>query len=357
VIQVAAGVSPPRTRTKEKSPLPGDNALATGRYFALSTDHVAAPERWEFWRDTVLDRSDADIPADASARGFSASVTGYIGGRAELRDGRSDAVILRRRAARCRQDGGDEILLSALVSIEDRVQYQNNTTAFSVPTGRFLINDLAVPFEIDMARYRSINFRLPRAAVAHAVRAWPGGFSGRLLPESPLASLLFAQLVRLADALPEMDDAARQVALDATADFALATLRLEAQSAPWEEAAHWSGLWLAAERFIERNIDRAELSPDTLARALRCSRTQLYRLFARHDVAVMDHIRDMRLNRCREMLADPDCRLPVAEIASLCGMDNPSAFSRGFRRRFGCSPGELRRQARVGGVTGSPEPG
>jgi AraC-like DNA-binding protein len=336
--------------------LPGDNSLATGRYFALSTDHVAAPERWEFWRDTVLDRSDADIPADVSARGFSAQVTGYIGGRAELRNGRSDAVILRRRAARCRQDGGDEILLSAIVSIEDQIHYQNNSTAFIVPAGRFLINDMAVPFEIGMARYRSINFRLPRAAVAHAVRAWPCGFGGRLLPESPLASLLFTQLVRLADALPEMGDAARQVALDATAGFALATLRLDAHSAPWaapwEEAAHWSGLWLAAERFIERNIDRAELSPDLLARALRCSRTQLYRLFARHDVAVMDHIRDMRLNRCREMLGDPDCRLPVAEIASLCGMDNPSAFSRAFRQRYGCSPGELRRQARRGLDTG-----
>jgi len=336
--------------------LPGDNSLATGRYFALSTDGVAAPERWEFWRDTVLDRSDADIPAEAFSGDFSARIQGYIGGRAELRDGRSDAVILRRRAARCRQDGGDEILLSAIVSIEHQVRYHNNTTAFMVPAGRFLINDMSVPFEIDMARYRSINFRLPRVAVAQAIRAWPGGLGGHLLAESPLTSLLFAQLVRLADALPEMDDAARQVALDATADFALATLRLEARSVPWEEGAHWSGLWLAAERFIERNIDRTELNPDMLARALRCSRTQLYRLFARHDVAVMDHIRDMRLARCREMLADPGCHLPVAEIASLCGMDNPSAFSRGFRRRFDCSPGEMRRQARLGEGSGVPGP-
>jgi AraC family transcriptional activator of tynA and feaB len=334
---------------KETMPVPGENPLSGGQYFELSTEPVAADQRWEFWRDTVLNRSDADI-RPGTPREFSAKVLGYISGRAELRDGRSDAVILRRRATRCRRDGGDEILLSAIVSTDDPARYQNNSTAFKVPAGRFLINDMSVPFEIEMARYRSINFRLPRAAVPRAISARPGDLTGRLLPESALASLLFSQLVRLADALPAMDGAARQMALGATADFALGVLRLEARPDPgatsWDDGAHWSGLWLAAERFIERNLDNAALSPDTLARVLQCSRTQLYRLFARHDVAVMDHIRDMRLNRCRDMLADPACQLPIAEIAALCGMDNPSAFSRGFRRRFGCSPGEMRREAR-----------
>jgi transcriptional regulator GlxA family with amidase domain len=143
-----------------------------------------------------------------------------------------------------------------------------------------------------------------------------------------------------------MDDLARHVALDATADFAIAALRLETRAAPWDDGADRSGLWLAAERFIARHLDRADLGPDLLARALRCSRTQLYRLFARHDVTVMDHIRETRLARCHEMLTDPACKLPIAEIAALCGMDNPSAFSRGFRRRFGRAPGEIRRQGR-----------
>jgi AraC-like DNA-binding protein len=328
--------------------VPADNSPSAGRYFELSTDRVALPEQWEFWRDTVLDRSDADNRTASSARGFSARVLGYIGGRAELRDGRSDAVVLRRRAARCRRDGGDEILLSAIVATDADARYQSDTAAFKVPAGRILINDMTLPFEIELARYRSINFRLPRGVATRAIGGRPANLSGRLLPETPLAALLFSQLVRLADALPAMDDMARQVALDASADFALAVLRLEARTTPWDESDQWSGLWLAAQRFIERNLDHPDLGPGMLARALRCSRTQLYRLFARHDVAVMDHVRVSRLNRCREMLADPACQLPIAEIAASCGMDNPAAFSRGFRRRFGRTPGELRREARQG---------
>jgi len=324
-----------------------------GRYFELSTDQVAARERPDFWRQTVLNRSDVEFRTDAAARGFSASAWGYIGEDAELRYGRLEAGTLHRRAAHCRQDGGGEILLSAIVSTNDQVRYRDSSNTFAVPAGRFLVTDMSVPFALEMGRFRSINFRLPRAAVVRAVGTSPARLRGRLLPATPLTALLFEQMVRFADALPEMDDEARQVAMDVTADFALGVLRVETQSAAWEDGAHPAGLWPAAQRFIERNLERVDLGPAVLARALRCSRSQLYRLFASHDTAVMDHIRDRRLARSREMLSDPSCRLPVAEIALLCGMDNPSAFSRGFRQRYGCSPGELRRRVkpRPQGVT------
>ena len=322
---------------------------ATSRYFEHSTDRVAASQRRQFWRDTVLNRSDAVFRPDAAAHGFSASVRGYIGGSAELRAGNLDASVPRRGAARCRQDGGDEILLTANVSTDEKLSYQDGGGALIVPGGCFLLTNMSVPFALEMGRFRTINFRLPRGSVARAVRAWPARVAGRLLPRAPLTSLLFERMVRLADALPAMDDHAREVAMDATAAFALAALRWEARATPWGRSgdAHWAAMWSAAEMFIERHLDRGDLGPDSLARALKCSRTQLYRLFARHDVAVMDHIREKRLTRCRDMLGDPNCRLPIDEIGALRGMDNPSAFSRGFRRRFGCTPGEPRRLTSV----------
>ena len=79
---------------------------ASERYFALSTERVAPRDRRVFWRDTVLDPSDADFPTDAGGNEFSAAILGYLTDRAELRMGRSGAVTLRRGAARCRRDGG-----------------------------------------------------------------------------------------------------------------------------------------------------------------------------------------------------------------------------------------------------------
>jgi AraC family transcriptional activator of tynA and feaB len=320
--------------------------LPLGRYFKVSTAVVAPGDRRAFWRDTALNRTDADFPADGAPRGFSAQVRGYVGATGELREGRSDAVIMRRSAARCRQDGIDEIMLSFLVDSDGPGQYRRGDTVFSVPIGGVTVNDSAVPFTVDMQRYRSINYRLPRSAVASAIGGDPGILTGRLLSTAPLNRLLSSHLMQLVDTMEEMDDAERQVALDVATDFALAALRLEARGGEWEDGAHGKGLRQAAQRFIEGNLHRQDLNPDMLARALRCSRTHLYRLFSSNGETVMGYVREVRLARSRAMLADAASRLTIGEIALHCGFDDPSGFSRSFRGRYGCPPGEVRRELR-----------
>jgi AraC-like DNA-binding protein len=318
--------------------------LPLGRYFKVSTAVVAPGDRRSFWRDTALNRTDADFPADGPPRGFSAQVRGYVGVAGELREGRSDAVIMRRSAARCRQDGIDEIMLSFLVGSDGPGRYRRGDTAFSLPIGGVMVNDSSVPFSVAMQRYRSINFRLPRSAIASAIGGDPGLLSGRLLSAAPLNRLLCSHLTQFVDALEEMDDAARQVALDAATDFALAALRLEMRGGGWEEGAHGSGLRQAVRRFVEGNLHRQDLNPDMLAHALHCSRTHLYRLFSSNGETVMGYVREVRLARSRAMLADAASRLTIGEIALRCGFDDPSSFSRSFRRRYGCQPGDVRRE-------------
>lgn len=320
--------------------------LPVGRFFGLSTDIVAPADRQVFWRDAALNRSEPEFPPDADPLGFSARVCGFAGVASEIRDGRSAALTLLRTAARCRQDGGDEIVLSGIVASDGPARYRKGDTEFAVPVGRLLINDMAMPFSIAMRRYRSINFRLPRAVVASTINGDPSVLAGRMLPATPLTGLLFSQLLQFADVLAAMDDAARQVALDAATDFALAVLRLETRAGLWDEGSQWAALRQAAQRFVESNLDRQDLNPDMLARALRCSRTHLYRLFARNGETVMGYVRDVRLGRSRAMLADAACRLTIGEIAQRCGFDDPSAFSRSFRRRYGCQPGDIRRESR-----------
>lgn len=108
------------------------------------------------------------------------------------------------------------------------------------------------------------------------------------------------------------------------------------------EAWHSTGLWHAADRFIATNLGDHELGPDMIARALRCSRAYLYRLFARRDLTVMGQVQETRLQASHRMLNDPANRLPIADIAHLCGFGDPSSFVRAFRRCFGCLPRDVR---------------
>ena len=58
-------------------------------------------------------------------------------------------------------------------------------------------------------------------------------------------------------------------------------------------------------------------------------------------------IRTSRLERCRRDLLDPALgHETILAIASRWGLPGPQHFSRLFRSEYGCSPSELRREAK-----------
>lgn len=97
------------------------------------------------------------------------------------------------------------------------------------------------------------------------------------------------------------------------------------------------------QRDILARIDRADLSLAQIARLHHLTPRQVQRLFAREGLYFSDFVREQRLMRARDMLADPAQRhRRVLEIALDSGFDDVSAFSRAFRRQFGMSPSEAR---------------
>ena len=296
----------------------------------------------EFWRFAVLNRSEADFHSkDVSAR-FRGSVRGFIGPRSQIRDGRCDPIILRRTAEMCRRDGADEILLSAMLHVGGEVRIGRPEHIVRVQAGDLIVHDFAKPMTVDAGQYREVNFRLARPLVAAVIGRDPAFLNGRVLPRTPLTQMLFANLRDLADAVPAMEQAEREAALEASTEFALQTLDFVARGFEIDDGAPSTLLFEAAERVIDRYLGLRRLSPDWLAHKLGCSRSALYRLFHVRGHSVMEFVSEKRLTKAFASLADPDNRLTIADIAGSCGFDDPSSFSRMFRRRFGCTPRALR---------------
>src|SRR6185437_11976099 len=66
-------------------------------------------------------------------------------------------------------------------------------------------------------------------------------------------------------------------------------------------------------------------------------------LFATGGTSFSQFVREERLTRARSMLVSPRFRdRRISDIAYEVGFNDLSYFNRSFRRRFGCSPGELR---------------
>jgi AraC-like DNA-binding protein len=107
---------------------------------------------------------------------------------------------------------------------------------------------------------------------------------------------------------------------------------------------------LAVESFIEANLGDPDLTPEQIARASFISRRYLHKLFEAEGTSVCGWIRAARLDRCRRDLMDPALsHQTILAIATRWGLPGPQHFSRVFRTAYGCSPRELRREAKRDG--------
>ncbi|TCC63085.1 helix-turn-helix domain-containing protein [Kribbella pittospori] len=96
--------------------------------------------------------------------------------------------------------------------------------------------------------------------------------------------------------------------------------------------------------YIEEHLADPALSPRMIADAHYISVRYLHKLFETEPATVVEHIRRLRLDRCRHDLLDPALRsLPVSAIGARWGFPNPSHFSRLFSSTFSLPPVELRR--------------
>jgi AraC-like DNA-binding protein len=104
-----------------------------------------------------------------------------------------------------------------------------------------------------------------------------------------------------------------------------------------------------AEAWITRNLHDAGLSVEGVARSVGLSPGHLQQLFrSATGLTVADAIRDRRLANCRKELADSGLgEQSITEIAFRWGFSESSSFSRAFRRAFGVSPRQFRKQSRL----------
>jgi AraC-like DNA-binding protein len=97
--------------------------------------------------------------------------------------------------------------------------------------------------------------------------------------------------------------------------------------------------------FIQANLGNAQLTPGAIAAAHHISLRYLHKLFHAEGHTVGGWVRERRLEQCRRDLADPCLAArPIHAIAARWGYTSPAHFSQAFRRAYGLSPRQFRRQ-------------
>lgn len=102
--------------------------------------------------------------------------------------------------------------------------------------------------------------------------------------------------------------------------------------------------------FEQLSVDQLlRLSVEKLAAKFSCSRRHLNRLFHQYfGISVAGLRMEMRLQKAVSLLRDADAK--VINVAESCGFNHLGLFNTCFKRRFGSSPGQWRKQAIKGKV-------
>ena len=91
-----------------------------------------------------------------------------------------------------------------------------------------------------------------------------------------------------------------------------------------------------------RNIGNPEFTANTLTQVFCLSRQQLDRRLKRMvGKSATSYLQNLRMERARELLITTS--MPVADVATACGFEDTSYFTRVFRNYYECSPSEVRK--------------
>jgi AraC family transcriptional regulator, positive regulator of tynA and feaB len=313
----------------------------------LSTSSAPEPEQLAYWQQVARVGSEIGMPPfrfampNASGRAVRSSLRWRPGSDGiHLLEGSTNLTV---KQAAPPSLQGDVLVVGFMRSGCLTVEHGREEVT-QLRSGELFVSDYGRQMRMTWAPHGFLFLVLPRKMVEAALgrRAHFGTRTVRKLQAQGLAPLLRMQLRMLALRASQLDGGEWAAGLAASTDLALAVLRRHFDLGNLRTDHGPPALFEVARRFIERQSRRPDLDAGGIAAELGCSRSQLYRAFAAQGQSVVRYLRDLRLDRARELLATAPPELTVGAIAYRCGYTDLSAFGKAFRRRFGVSPSDCR---------------
>ena len=99
-----------------------------------------------------------------------------------------------------------------------------------------------------------------------------------------------------------------------------------------------------AKHVIRKRLAEPELKLSDIAQDTGLSLSYLHRLFREEGRTIHQYLKEVRLRKARELLAQPSLkRTTITDISFRCGFSDTSYFSRAFKELFGLSPSDVLR--------------
>jgi AraC-like DNA-binding protein len=321
------------------------STLPNGLFHSHFSVQAEPPQRQLLaWRERVGHVIDVLPSVADTGLPFSAAIDRYEVGNIVFTDCRSDAMLLERSLARISTDSVRNYAFHVFVEgdVDDVTLRHGAATSKSAPAAaaKLLALDMGQPVRMRRNACRVLTFFVPGTLVEQ-IFPDPEAIHGRTMQgDTPIARLAMAHVAALGQDIAHLSAPAAQDAVRAGAQLLIAGFGKQARLSGGARAAARAAMFGQVRRYVQANLHRAELSPESVLTALRMPRPTLYRMF-QHEGGLGAYIRHLRLRHA----ADDLVRYPhlmVTDVAYGVGFKSPSDFTRAFRRAYGVSPLEFR---------------
>ena len=302
-----------------------------------STHHIEPQRAFEFWRCTALARF-GDVARPHPRERFSAKRLTVASGHWLLTHTISSPVGVTVRRRHIDRNARDMVVIGLAV---DGIGYQEQGgRGAQLHAGDISFLSRAHPIVAGtQSTYEEIRLAVPRETFEAQVGS-VDALAGRSIGAHARSAAFGHGLRSAARSIAWMSEGEAQAAVDGALHL-LGRLVRDGAGAAGAEISH-AAVRSLAHAHIARRMHDPDLSPGDIPAALGISRSSLYRAFAESD-GIAAAIRDARLDLARRRLETPrDDTLRIATIAYACGFTDVPTFNRGFRKRFGLSPRDLR---------------
>jgi AraC family transcriptional regulator, positive regulator of tynA and feaB len=311
------------------------------RVQAWDTAALGDAEQFTYWREVVWEAFCPVVLTRPGEGGFSGAVKASAMGPLGVSTISSQAQVVSRTETEVRRAAGDVFFLNMPLRGGSTVT-QGGRVARLAP-GDFAVVDGSRPFELRFEDdFDQVSLTVPHDMLAPLLPD-PEAMTARTVRgDSGLGATAGGALRGLAQGGATID---REISRP-VADRIVGLVALSLGSAKAARSGAEVLIQLALEE-VERSLADPALSPTLVAGRIGVSTRHLHQLFSARGPSFSRHVLARRLERCRQDLRDPElAALTIGEIGWRNGFLDPSYLARAFRRAYGVTPGEFRRDVR-----------
>jgi AraC-like DNA-binding protein len=307
-------------------------------------DNIGGPSGGDAWQAAV---TETYFPLDTeyrSRREFTGALETWSLGLVGVSKMRCDAVAYRRH----RRHFLNERDASLLITIPEvsEVNFSQGSRTVHCKPGGFLLERGDAPYEFWHGKPNALwVLKVPSASVRSRIGSTER-LSALSFDATQGVAALFLDTVRTTIGhVPDLSEAAREMTGRHILEMLCLSIVSDDRVLDSSVSSIRAGHLHRAEQYIRDYLKDPALGPQAVAEAGGISLRYLQGLFQDSGKSINGFIRDSRLDHCAEDLMSVTNTSTIAEIAYRWGFADQSQFCRHYRSRFGCSPGDTRREA------------